>query len=193
MYKIIFQSLELLMEKVEEQLDKAQDNFDSLLDELPDSKDYDKAFIKRRIHHVLEFFTEFTLFQTDGRTHNFWHVTAISDFDQRFIALPMLKSLKQFAQSILLQPTDNKKDYLYRYHYYHIIFECLDIVSKMLLCKQHATDFYGYREPINLATLQHKEKTDMMLDQTYFSYMRHASEISHDIEELKQEDLLNNN
>lgn len=192
MYKIIFKSLELLIEKVEDQLDKAQENFDSLIDELPVSADYDKEFIRRRIHHVFEFFSEFTLDQNDGRTRNFWHVTAISDFDQRFIALPMLKSMKQFAQSILLQPTDNKKDYLYRYHYYHIIFECLDIVSKMLLCKQHATDFYGYREPINLATLQHKEKIDMLLDETYFSYMQHASEISHNIEELKQEDLLNN-
>lgn len=191
MYKIIFKSLELLIEKVEYQLDKAQENFDSLIDELPVSADYDKEFIRRRIHHVFEFFSEFTLDQNDGRTHDFWHVTAISDFDQRFIALPMLKSLKQFAQSILLQPTDNKNDYLYRYHYYNIIDKCLDIVSKMLLRKQYDTEFYSYRDPINLTMLQHKEKTYMLLNETYFSYMDHASEISDNIEELKQEDLIN--
>lgn len=186
MYKIIFESREQLIDKVEEQLDKAQDSFDSMLELLPDSNEYDKNFIRQRIHHVFEFFSEFTLDQNDGRTHHFMHLSAISNFDQRYIALPMLNAMMQFAQSILLHPTDNKKDYLYRYHYYYIIRKCLEIVSKMLLCKRYDTEFYSYREPISLVALQHKEELDMLLDETYFSYKDHASEISNDIESMEE-------
>lgn len=57
MYKLIFESREQLIDKVEEQLDKAQSEFDSLLSSLPDSNEYDKNFIKQRIHHLFEFFS----------------------------------------------------------------------------------------------------------------------------------------
>lgn len=176
MYKLIFESREQLIDKVEEQLDKAQSDFDSMLGLLPDSNEYDKNFIKQRIHHLFEFFSEFTLDQNDGRTHHFMHLSAISDFDQRYIALPMLNAMMQFAQSILLQPTDNKDEYLHRYSYYYNILEYLNIVAKLLLCKQYVIEFNNYHIPISLAILQHNENMGLLQDNIYFSYIEKRRE-----------------
>lgn len=99
------------------------------------------------------------------------HLSAISDFDQRWIALPMLNAMMQFAQSMLLQPTGNKDEYLHRYSFYDDILKYLNIVAKLLLRKRYVIEFNAYHIPISLATLQHNEKIGLLQDNIYFSYI----------------------
>lgn len=170
MYKIIFKSREQLIEKIQAQLGEAQRNFDSLLRELPNREEYDKTYIRRRIHHAFEFFTENILFQDDSRSRSFCHVTMISDIGQRLVVLPMLNNMMQFATSIFTSQTTDIDGFIQRYQYYYNIKEYLNVIAKLLCSNQYVFEFNAYRVPISLETLQENEHMELFQDEIRTSY-----------------------
>lgn len=177
MYKITFQSSAQIEVSIVELICKIKKDFDSLLDILPASDIYDKEFIRKRITYALEIFTDTLFGEHVGHPRSFCHITVISDIGQRFLVLPMLNHLMQFATSILLQPTNNMSKYGTRYFYSSDIEESLRNIAKLLCLRKYVVEFNAYQTPVSLSVLQHNEEVGLLQDEIAAYYIKKRLEI----------------